>query len=191
LNYRYMNSDVTLSLGSNDNILCHNNHEEDWTVTLVYTGEETRKGGRIKKIAHYLDKDRFMVTYGDGLSDVNIKKLLEYHIKEGKSATFTGVHPISRFATVEQDEKGRVRDWNEKKPLEGYINAGFFVLEHTVLDYIEGDVELEEEPMKRLAREGKLGMYKHNRFWQCMDTYRDYLLLEELWEKGSPPWKVW
>ena len=191
LNYRYMNSDITVSLKSNYRITCHNNHDEDWNVTLVYTGLETKKGGRIKKIERYLDGDRFMVTYGDGVSNVNIQELIAFHEKEGALATFTGVHPISRFATVEQDASGKVIEWDEKKPLEGYINAGFFVFENKILDYIDGDVELEEQPMKNLAREGKLSMYKHNGFWHCMDTYRDYLLLEDLWESGNPPWKVW
>ena len=191
LNYRYMNSDVTVSLRSDYRITCHNNHDEDWNVTLAYTGLETKKGGRIKKIEPYLDGDRFMVTYGDGVSNVNIQELIAFHEKEGALATFTGVHPISRFATVEQDASGKVIEWDEKKPLESYINAGFFVFENKILDYIGGDVELEEQPMKNLAREGKLSMYKHNGFWQCMDTYRDYLLLEDLWGSGKPPWKVW
>ena len=191
LNYHYMNSDVTVSLNSERRIICHNSHDEDWDVTMVYTGEETKKGGRVKKVAKYLEGKRFMLTYGDGVADVNINELIAYHEEQGKLGSFTGVHPISRFATVEHDKDGKICDWNEKNPLEGYINAGFFVLEHTVLDYIAGDVELEEEPMKRLAREGKLGMYKHDRFWQCMDTYRDYLLLEDLWGSGRAPWKVW
>jgi len=191
LNYRYMNSDVTVSLKEDSRILLRNNHDEDWNVTLAYTGLETKKGGRIKKVAPYLDRARFMVTYGDGVANINIRELIAFHEKEGVLATFTGVHPISRFATVEQDASGRIVEWNEKQPLEGYINAGFFVLEYEILDYIDGDVELEEQPMKQLTQEGKLSMFKHNGFWQCMDTYRDYLLLEELWRSGAPPWKVW
>jgi len=191
LNYRFMNSDVTLSLGPEGRTTFHNSHDEDWTVTLSDTGLETKKGGRIKKVASYIKGERFMVTYGDGLANVNIKDLISYHERQGVLATFTGVHPISRFATVEQDSAGNIIDWDEKKQLEGYMNAGFFVLERAVLDYIEGDVELEEEPMKRLAQEGNLAMYKHNEFWQCMDTYRDFLFLTELWERGDAPWKVW
>lgn len=191
LNYRYMNSDVTVSLASDQNIMYHNCHDEDWNVTLAYTGQETKKGERIKMVESYLNGERFMVTYGDGVSDVNIKDLIACHEDEGVLATFTGVHPISRFATVERDASGKIIDWNEKKQLEGYMNAGFFVLENSVLDYIEGDVEFEEQPMKRLAQEGRIAMYKHDGFWQCMDTYRDYLLLTELWESGKAPWKVW
>jgi glucose-1-phosphate cytidylyltransferase len=111
LNYRYMNSDVTISLSSDARIICHNSHDEKWNVTLAYTGEETRKGGRIKMIEPYLDGERFMVTYGDGVSDVNIKDLIAHHEKEGVLATFTGVHPISRFATVEFDAAGKIIDW--------------------------------------------------------------------------------
>jgi len=191
LNYRYMNSDVTVSLDSDQRIICHNSHDEDWNVTLVNTGLETKKGGRIKKTEPYLAGKRFMVTYGDGVSDVNIRQLIAYHEKNKALATFTGVHPISRFATVEQDPDGKIVDWDEKKQLEGYMNAGFFVVENKVLDYIEGDVEFEEEPMKNLAQERKVAMYRHDGFWQCMDTYRDYALLTDLWEKGNAPWKVW
>lgn len=191
MNYRYMNSDVTVSLSSEGKIVCHNCHEEDWNVTLAYTGQDTKKGLRIKMVAPYLDGDRFMLTYGDGVSNVNIRELIAHHDRQGTLATFTGVHPVSRFATVEHDESGKIIDWAEKKQLEGYINAGFFVLEKSILDYIEGDEELEEEPMKRLAQEGKLSIYKHNGFWQCMDTYRDYTLLTDLWEGGKAPWKVW
>jgi len=186
-----MNSDITISLASDQRIICHNCHEDDWTVTIAYTGEETKKGGRLKMIERYLDDGPFMVTYGDGVSDVNISELIACHKEKDVLATFTGVHPISRFATVKRDQNGRIIDWHEKKPLEEYINAGFFVLERAVLDYIEKDVELEEEPMKRIAQEGKLNMYEHNGFWHCMDTYRDYLLLSQLWAGGRAPWKVW
>lgn len=189
INYSYMNNDITVSLGSHQPIKCHNAHDEDWNVTLVYTGNETKKGKRVKMVERYLDGDRFMLTYGDGLSDVNIKKLVAYHKKEGGVATFTGVHSISRFATIEHDKSGKIIDWHEKKPLEGYINSGFFVFENKILDYIDGDVELEEQPMKSIAREKKLNMFKHNGFWRCMDTYRDFLFLEDLWASGKAPWK--
>jgi glucose-1-phosphate cytidylyltransferase len=186
-----MNSDVTISLGSEDRLTYHNSHDEDWTVTLVDTGLETKKGARLKKVEAYIRGDRFMVTYGDGVSDVNIRDLIAYHEKQDVLATFTGVHPISRFATVDEDSAGNIVDWDEKKQLEGYINGGFFVLERGVLDYIDGDVELEEQPMKRLAQERNLAIFKHDGFWQCMDTYRDYLFLTELWDSETTPWKVW
>jgi len=191
LNYRFMNNDVTVSLDSDDRFICHNSHDENWNVTLAYTGLETKKGGRIKMIEPYLDKGRFMVTYGDGVSNLNIQSLIAFHEKQGTLATFTGVHPISRFATVLRDPDGKIIDWDEKKQLEGYMNAGFFVFEKAVLSYIDKDMEIEEQPLKRLAQEGNLAMYKHNGFWQCMDTYRDYQLLSERWETGKASWKVW
>ena len=191
LNYRFMNSDVTIGLGRGGKTTFQNSHDEDWTVTLADTGLETKKGARIRKVEQYITGDRFMVTYGDGVSNVNIHQLIRYHESQATLATFTGVHPISRFATVDRDSKGKIVDWNEKKKLEGYMNAGFFVLERAVLDYIQGDVELEEEPMKQLAREGNLAMYQHDGFWQCMDTYRDYLFLEGLWKNEDAPWKLW
>jgi glucose-1-phosphate cytidylyltransferase len=189
LNYHCMNSDVTVSLASNVRVV-HSARSEDWNVTLVDTGLETKKGTRIKMIEPYLTGDKFMVTYGDGVSDINIADLLAYHKSQNVIATFTGVHPISRFATVEQDSSGKIVDWNEKQPLEGFINAGFFVLEKEILDYIQDDVELEEEPMKNLAAKSELAMYQHEGFWQCMDTYRDYLLLSELWNSKRAPWQI-
>lgn len=191
LNYRHMNSDVTVSLGSGDISIPYEVHDENWNVTLAYTGPETKKGARIKLVNRYLDNQRFMLTYGDGVSDVDIGKLISNHEQSGALATFTGVQAISRFATVEQDTSGKIVQWSEKKPLEDYINGGFFVMEPEVLDYISGDVELEEEPMRLIAEDGKLSMYKHHGFWQCMDTYRDYLYLNDLWNTGEAPWKVW
>ena len=191
LNYRYMNSDVTVSLASGNASVCHESGGEDWNVTLAYTGPEAKKGTRVKLVERYLGNERFMLTYGDGVSDVDISKLIDCHEQSGALATFTGVHSLSRFATVEQDPKGNIIEWSEKKPLENYINGGFFVMEHEVLNYIAGDVELEEEPMQRLAQEGKLSMYKHDGFWHCMDTYRDYESLMELWQQDMAPWKVW
>ena len=132
-----------------------------------------------------------MVTYGDGVSDLDIRALVASHEDSGLAVTFTGVHPISRFATVEQDAADRVITWAEKRPLEGYINSGFFVMEPEALEYISGDVEWEIEPMTSLAQEGKVAMFKHEGFWQCMDTYRDYILLNEMWNSGKAPWKVW
>lgn len=191
LNYRYMNSDITISLAADKKIVCNNNHAEDWNVTIADTGLDTPKSGRLKQIAPYLEGQRFMVTYGDGVADVDIKKLLSHHEAEGVLATFTGVHPISRFATVEYDENNTIIDWNEKKPLEGYMNAGFFVFENDALSYMKNNEELEEEPMKRLVAEKQLSMYKHEGYWQCMDTYRDYMLLSNLWNNGKALWKVW
>lgn len=191
LNYHTMNSDVTVSLGDSGRVTLHKEHMEPWDVTLADTGQETPKGTRIKQVAPYLEGERFMVTYGDGVGDIDISALVEHHEGGDQLATFTGVHPISRFATVDTDDEGRVRRWEEKRSLEDYINAGFFVFEPEVLDYIQGEVELEHEPMEKLTREGEVSMYRHEGFWHCMDTYRDYLDLNELWDSGDPPWKVW
>jgi glucose-1-phosphate cytidylyltransferase len=191
LHYQSMNKDFTVHLSKHEEITYHSNHDEDWTVTLADTGDKTPKGTRIKMVEKYIDGDEFMITYGDGVCDVDAAKLLEFHRSHGKIATFTGVHPISRFATVETDAKGGIVDWNEKKSLEGYINAGFFVASKNLFKYLDDDCELEEMPMKALAREGQLRMYQHNGFWQCMDTYRDATLLNELWASGKAPWKVW
>jgi glucose-1-phosphate cytidylyltransferase len=191
INYEYMNNDFTINLSSYKKIISHNAHNENWNVTLVNTGLETKKGTRIKKIEPYIKDDRFMLTYGDGVGDVDVRKLLGYHLEHKKIATFTGVHPISRFATVEMNEKGEIIGWSEKKHLEKHINAGFFVFEKKIFDYLNDDCELEEEPMAQLAKENQIAMYKHDGFWHCMDTYRDYLFLTNLWEKGKPPWKIW
>ena len=191
LNYEHMNNDFTINLSSGEKIIYHNAHSENWSVTLVNTGLETKKGTRIKMIEPYIKEDRFMVTYGDGVGNMNIKELINYHLEQKKIATFTGVHPISRFATVETNKKDEIVGWSEKKRLEGYINAGFFVLEKKIFDYLNDNCELEEEPMEQLARERQVAMYKHKEFWHCMDTYRDYMFLESLWGKREAPWKIW
>ena len=191
LNYHYMNNDVTCNLATND-LTVHNNHKEDWTVTLVDTGLETPKGGRMLQIRKYLDEgEDFLMTYGDGVSNININTSIEHHKKSGALATFSGVHPISRFATVEMDAQGKIIDWDEKKQLEGYINGGFYIINEKALDFIDGEVEFEEQPMKDMAQAGKVSMYKHDGFWQCMDTYRDYQILENLYQKRKAPWIVW
>ncbi len=191
LNYEYMMSDFTINLSSSKKIVRHNSHGENWNVTLINTGLETKKGTRIKMIEPYIKEDRFMLTYGDGVGDINIKRLISYHLKQKKIVTFTGAHSISRFATVKMDQKGEIVEWNEKKSLEGYINVGFFVLERKVFDHLSNDCELEQTPMEQLADEGQIAMYKHESFWHCMDTYRDYMFLQDLWKKGQAPWKTW
>jgi glucose-1-phosphate cytidylyltransferase len=191
LNYECMNKDFTIKLSSRNEIIYHNKHAEDWIVTLADTGECTKKGTRIKRILPFIDGEEFMITYGDGLSNVNISKLVECHRSHGKIVTFTGVHPISRFATVELDKNNNVVDWHEKRCLEGYVNAGYFVVKKKIAKYLNDDCELEEEPMKVLAQQGQIGMYRHEGYWHCMDTYRDYNYLNDLWLSHSAPWKVW
>ena len=191
LNYEHMNNDFTINLRSHKTVTPHNIHNENWNVTLINTGLDTPKGTRIKMIEPYIKEERFMLTYGDGLGDINVKGLIDYHVQQEKMVTFTGVHPISRFATIETDKNDEITAWSEKKTLEGYINAGFFVLERKIFDYINEDCEFEEGPMEELAREKQIAMYKHEGFWHCMDTYRDYVFLEKLWAEGKAPWKLW
>lgn len=190
IRYAHMNSNFTINL-SQQGFYYHNNHPENWNVTLVDTGQETKKGGRLKLVAPHITTDKFMLTYGDGVADINIRQLVDFHSVQNKKVTFTGIHPISRFATIETDESGEIINWSEKKKLEPYINGGFFVINRGALDYIQSDCEWEEEPMQRLAAERQVAMYKHEGFWQCMDTYRDYKLLNDSWQNNQAKWKVW
>lgn len=190
LNYKFMNADFTVNLADGTVMTHPKNRQPDWHVTLVDTGEETLKGARIARVAQHLDDDRFMVTYGDGVSDINIKALLTHHQKQGSIGTFTGVRMPSRFGAVQMDELGQVTAWQEKPQLENYTNGGFFVFERRFLDYLseEESCDLEKEPLERLASEGQLSMYQHDGFWACMDTYRDFVLLNEMWQTGQASW---
>jgi glucose-1-phosphate cytidylyltransferase len=191
--YRMRNSDFTIDLGNGD-VITHGQSGgfacEDWRITLCDTGEETLKGARIKRVAKHIDTDRFMVTYGDGVSDINIDDLVSFHKTSGKMGTFTGVRMPSRFGTVKTDAAGNITSWQEKPILDEYINCGFFVFRSEFLDYLSEDeaCDLEKEPMEKLAAQGDLSMYQHKGFWQCMDTLRDHQLLTELWESGKRPW---
>jgi len=164
---------------------------EDWTVHLVDTGHDTATGGRMRRVAHLLG-DTFMMTFGDGVSDVDISRLVDFHRFHGRLATITAVRPPARFGHVEL-EGDAVREFSEKPQTgEGWINGGYMVLERRVLDYIDGDeTYFQKEPMERLAADGQLMAYRHESFWQCMDTMRDRVLLEDLWASGRAPWKVW
>jgi len=192
--YHYMlhNNDVTVKLGQDRQITIHeNNQVEDWEITMVDTGESTLKGARIHKIQRYIDDD-FMVTYGDGVSDINISNLLDFHKKHGKVGTVTGVSPRSSYGQIKQED-GKVCAFIEKPKIEeGLINGGFFVLSPKVLDRITGDdCTWENEPLKNLARDGGLMAYTHDGFWQPMDTMREMVYLQELWDKNEAPWKIW
>ncbi len=166
--------------------------ETDWVVELIDTGQDTLTGGRIKRLAPYLGNETFMLTWGDGVSTVDLKELLEFHRAHGKLATVTAVRPPARFGKLRM-EGAQVVEFSEKPQLEeGWINGAFFVLEPRVLDYIDGDqTQWEKEPMERLARDGQLMAYRHEGFWQCMDTLRDRRLLEGLWQGGKAPWRTW
>jgi glucose-1-phosphate cytidylyltransferase len=193
LNYEAMNNDFTICLGHRSQIEFNGGHEEqDFRVTLADTGQETMTGGRLRRIAKYIDADRFMVTYGDGLSDVDISALIDYHRRHGKKATVTTVRPLSRYGVVEVQEAGAVRRFAEKPRADGWVSAGFFVFERDVLDYLDGDsCVLEREPLERLAADGELMAYRHDGFFHAMDTYREYLALNELWTRDEAPWRVW
>ena len=186
-------SDITFDFTQDDKIIVHNKRAEQWKVTVVDTGLNTMTGGRLKRVRDFLNDEPFFMTYGDGVSDIDISKLLKFHKSHGKLATMSAVKPDSRFGVLDLDNNNQVMAFREKSDLDsGYINAGFMVLEPKVLDYISGDsVMLEREPMEKLAANGQLMCYKHNGFWQCMDTMRDKEKLENLWAENKAPWKVW
>jgi glucose-1-phosphate cytidylyltransferase len=189
--YCSLESNLTVKLRSGA-VIRHDNHHPDWNVELIDTGVATLTGGRIKRLASYVGNETFMLTWGDGVSNVDLNKLLEFHRSHGKLATVTAVRPPARFGHMTFDGD-RVLEFSEKpQAAEGWINGAFFVLEPKVMDYIAGDeTQWEKEPMERLSREGQLMAYRHNDFWQCMDTLRDKVLLESLWQKGDAPWKTW
>jgi len=186
-------NDVTIKLGQDRQITIHeNNQVEDWKITLVDTGQSTLKGTRLSKIQKYIDGD-FMVTYGDGVSDLNISSLVDFHKKHGKIGTVTGVSPRSSYGQIKQED-GKVCGFIEKPKIEeGMINGGFFVFQKKFFDYLkpEDNCDLEIGPLEQLTKEGKLMVYHHNGDWACMDTYRDSVFLNSLWEKGQAFWKVW
>ena len=194
LNYEAMNNDFTICLGARHQIEYHGAHEErDFRVTLADTGVETMTGSRVKQISRYVDGSIFMVTYGDGLADVNIADLIRFHRSHGKLATVTTVRPVSRFGVVSVDSSGQVGSFSEKPRVEGWINAGFFVFDRRVFEYVDADpgCVLEREPLEHLARDGELMAYQHHGFFFAMDTYREYLHLNDLWRGGQAPWAVW
>ncbi len=192
LDYAKLNSSFTVNLQSGDLMRRPGGGSEDWTVHLVDTGLNTITGGRIKRLGPLIGRETFMATYGDGVCNVNVSDLLAFHRKHGKLATVTAVRPPARFGGLIFDGD-RIVEFTEKPQVgEGWINGGFFVLEPQVLEYIAGDeTHWEGEPLERLAREGQLMAYRHDNFWQCMDTLRDLRLLESLWASGKAPWKVW
>lgn len=191
LNYRLHLSDVTIDIGRGQ-IDFHRSNAEDWRVSLIETGDDTMTGGRLKRVRDYLGDDDFFMTYGDGVADVDLTKLLEFHKNQGKLATLTAVVPPGRFGALEIQD-GAVRRFREKPAGDGAtINGGFFVLSPRVLDYVTSDATVwENEPLERLAHEGELSAYVHSGFWQAMDTLRDKNHLEALWARGNAPWKCW
>jgi glucose-1-phosphate cytidylyltransferase len=191
LDFSSIESNLTVKMQYGD-VLRHGERSPAWTIDLVETGLKTQTGGRIKRLQPYVGNDTFLLTWGDGVSDVDLKKLIKFHKSHGKLATVTAVRPPARFGHLVFDGD-KVVEFSEKpQASEGWINGAFFVLEPEIFDYIEGDsTHWEREPMEKLARDGQLMAYRHEGFWQCMDTVRDRKLLEDLWQKENPPWKTW
>jgi glucose-1-phosphate cytidylyltransferase len=191
LNYDARMNDFTAHLGPASRIEMHGIHNEvELRVTVADTGSNTMTGGRVKRIQKYVE-GRFIVTYGDGLADVDITKLLKFHESHGKLATVTTVRPLSRFGVMDLDANGKVERFREKPQTDDYVNAGFFVFEPEVFDYLDEDCVLEQAPLEKLASLGELMAYRHEGFWQPMDTYREFVMLNEIWDSGHAPWKVW
>lgn len=192
-NYFLHNSDVTFSLSDNS-VEVHNKYAEAWRVTLVDTGHDTQTGGRLKRVSNYLDDQPFCFTYGDGVGNININELISFHLQHGRQATLTATRPKGRYGVIEFNHNSDAVASFREKP-EGdtsWINGGFFVLEPRVIERIEADhVSWEEEPLTSLARDGELMAFRHDNFWQPMDTLRDKIYLDKLWSEGNAPWKIW
>ena len=192
-NYFLHRSDVTFDFAKNGRVTVHNNVAEPWKVTVVDTGLDTMTGGRVKRVEKYIGGEPFMLTYGDGVSDVDIAKLLEFHKSHGRLVTMSAYNANQRYGILDIDETGIIKDFREKTQGDGnLINIGFMVCQPEFLDYIDGDeTVLEKKPLEMVVREGQLMAYKHEGFWQCMDTLREKEQLEKMWASGNAPWKVW
>ncbi|MBR1486511.1 MAG: glucose-1-phosphate cytidylyltransferase, partial [Synergistaceae bacterium] len=193
-NYFFYKSDITFDFTNSKNeMTVHHTFYEPWKVTVADTGLNTMTGGRVKRIQEYVGNEPFMLTYGDGVSDVNIAELVKFHKSHGKMVTMSAYNSKQRFGVLDVDEKGHVREFREKTQGDGnQVNIGFMVCQPEIFDYIGGDSSsLESETLKRVAQDGQLMAYRHSGYWQCMDTLREKELLEELWTSGKAPWKVW
>jgi len=195
LDYKLMSNDFTIELGKKDRIEFHGlSDETNWKVTLAETGLNAQTGARIKRIEKYIDSDLFMLTYGDAVANLDIERLVNFHRSHNGIGTITAVNPLSRFGQLEIGDKGKVNKFEEKGEIEGScINGGFFVFDHRVFQYVNDndDCAFEQESLKKLVSDGQLAAYFHNSYWQCMDTYRDWQILEQDWSRKNPPWKVW
>lgn len=194
INYFLYNSDITVEV-SNNKLNVHYTNAESFKVTLIDTGKETNTAGRIKRIQKYTNNEPFMLTYGDGVADIDIKKLVEFHNKHGKLATLTSVQPPGRFGSIETDAEGKIQNFQEKPEGDGiWINGGFFVLQPEIFKYLTGNMDIiqwERGPLSEIANDGQLVAFQHKGFWKCMDAMRDKIELEELWSNGKAPWKTW
>ena len=190
--FETMNSDFTVRIGSKTEINSHGKLEESgWVVTVADTGQNTMTGGRLFRVKDYVGDETFICTYGDGLADVDISKLLKFHKSHGKIATVTTVRPISRFGVLDLKKDGTVERFREKPQADGWINAGFFVFEPEIFDYLDPSSSLEKEPLEKLVAKSELKTFQHEGFWQPMDTYRESKELNELWDSNQAPWKIW
>ena len=193
LNYAAMNHDFTVNLGERNRAEYYGAHDESkWNVTVSDTGATTMTGGRIKRIHNFVEGERFLCTYGDGVADIDLDALVAYHDSHGKIATMTAVQPPSRFGVLDLADDGTVLKFKEKPQVEGWINIGYFIFEPEIFDYLDGDeTVLEQEPLNRLAADGQIAAYKHEGFWQPMDTYRESQMLNDLWDNNEAPWRNW
>ena len=195
INYETSTRDVTVHLGSTSELIFHTKHDEStWKVTLADTGSDTMTGGRVAKIKKYVEDERFFLTYGDGLRDIDLNSLLKFHLKQQTTATVTGVRPPGRFGELSIDSNGIAQQFNEKPQASGgRISGGFFVCEPSVFDVLpdQDDLVLEESPLRALVAQKQLSVFEHDGFWQCMDTYRDWQLLTAMEKSAKAPWKIW
>jgi glucose-1-phosphate cytidylyltransferase len=192
-NYGAANLDFTITLGDRSSIVFHGSHDEfQWKVTVADTGSETMTGGRIARVRHYLDDEPFLCTYGDGIANVDIAGLQQFHQQSGLVATMTTTQPSSRFGIVDVTHDNQVVSFREKPKLDDWVNIGYFIFNKEIFDYLDGDsCVLEDKPLRQLASEGRISTFQHRGFWEPMDTYRESLKLNELWDSGKAPWKTW
>ena len=191
LNYQARMNDLTIHLGETTRTEHLGNHDENWKVTLAQTGALTNTGGRVKAVERYVAGRRFLCTYGDGVANIDLDRLLDFHLNHGKIATVSTYRPISRFGALEINDSGVVTSFSEKPQSEGWVNAGYFIFEPEVFEYLESDSILETAPLQKLSGEGELMAFKHEGFWQPMDTFRETMMLNEMWEQEKAPWKIW
>jgi glucose-1-phosphate cytidylyltransferase len=189
-NYFIHKSDVTMDLKTNS-VEVHDTQAEPWKITLVDTGDNSMTGGRIKRIEEYVKGEKFLCTYGDGVANIDLKALTKFHNSHGKTASVTAVRPTNRFGAMQIDENNTVTEFAEKPRAEKWVNGGYFIFEPGIFKYLDSECVLEKEPLEKLASNGELKSYKHEGFWQPMDTYRESQELNELWDSNKAPWKIW
>ncbi|CAB4329902.1 MAG: glucose-1-phosphate cytidylyltransferase [Actinobacteria bacterium] len=192
LNYESRNNDFTVKLDAGHQTTFYGQHDESsWTVTVAFTGENTQTGGRVKRVQQYVGQERFLCTYGDGLSSIDINKLLEFHKSHGRLATVTCVQPTSRFGVLDIADDGTVLHFREKPKVHDWVSVGYFIFEPEIFNYLDEDCTLEDVPLARLAEERQIVAFHHDGFWQPMDTYREYQALNKAWDDDDAPWKTW